>query len=90
MDERGTSGFWAAQVAAWDSRDRKEHFDLVRLRESGAPGPPSTVSDASSSTPSCTACLGRTDLGECSRSHAACSAPLGLPSARPRSPIPIS
>ena len=33
MDERGTSGFWAAQVAAWDSRDRKEHFDLVRLRE---------------------------------------------------------
>jgi conjugative relaxase-like TrwC/TraI family protein len=33
MDERGTSGFWAAQVAAWDSRDRKEHFDLLRLRE---------------------------------------------------------
>ena len=33
MDERGTSGFWAAQVAAWDSRDRKEHVDLVRLRE---------------------------------------------------------
>ena len=33
MDERGTSGFWAAQVAALDTRDRKEHVDLVRLRE---------------------------------------------------------
>ena len=33
MDERGTSGFWAAQVAALDTRDRKEHVDLARLRE---------------------------------------------------------
>ena len=33
MDERGTTGFWAAQVAALDTRDRKEHVDLVRLRE---------------------------------------------------------
>ncbi len=33
MDERGTSGFWAAQVAALDTRDRKEHIDLGRLRE---------------------------------------------------------
>src|SRR5205085_9204916 len=33
MDEHGTSGFWAAQVAALDTRDRKEHADLVRLRE---------------------------------------------------------
>ena len=33
MDERGTSGFWAAQVAALDTRDRKEHADLARLRE---------------------------------------------------------
>ena len=32
MDERGTSGFWAAQIAALDTRDRKEHVDLVRLR----------------------------------------------------------
>jgi conjugative relaxase-like TrwC/TraI family protein len=33
MDERGTSGYWAAQVAALDTRDRKEHVDLPRLRE---------------------------------------------------------
>src|ERR671931_627469 len=33
MEERGTSGFWAAQVAALDTRDRKEHVDLARLRE---------------------------------------------------------
>jgi conjugative relaxase-like TrwC/TraI family protein len=33
MDERATSGFWAAQVAALDTRDRKEHIDLARLRE---------------------------------------------------------
>jgi conjugative relaxase-like TrwC/TraI family protein len=33
MDEHGTSGFWAAQVAALDSRDRKEHVDLAQLRE---------------------------------------------------------
>lgn len=33
MDEHGTSGFWAAQVAAYDTRDRKEHVDLLRLRE---------------------------------------------------------
>src|SRR5919109_677388 len=33
MDERGTSGFWAAQVAALDTRDRKEHVDLAALRE---------------------------------------------------------
>jgi conjugative relaxase-like TrwC/TraI family protein len=33
MDQRGTSGFWAAQVAALDTRDRKEHVDLIRLRE---------------------------------------------------------
>ena len=33
MDERGTSGFWAAQVAALDTRDRKEHADLALLRE---------------------------------------------------------
>jgi conjugative relaxase-like TrwC/TraI family protein len=32
MDEHGTSGFWAAQVAALDTRDRKEHVDLARLR----------------------------------------------------------
>ena len=33
MDKRDTSGFWAAQVAAWDTRDRKEHVDLSQLRE---------------------------------------------------------
>src|SRR5919109_5274258 len=33
MDEQGTSGFWAAQVAALDTRDRKEHVDLARLRD---------------------------------------------------------
>jgi conjugative relaxase-like TrwC/TraI family protein len=33
MDEQGTSGFWAAQVAALDTRDRKEHLDLAQLRE---------------------------------------------------------
>src|SRR5919204_4817966 len=33
MDERATSGFWAAQVAALDTRDRKEHVDLARLGE---------------------------------------------------------
>jgi conjugative relaxase-like TrwC/TraI family protein len=33
MDEHATSGFWAAQVAALDTRDRKEHLDLVQLRE---------------------------------------------------------
>jgi conjugative relaxase-like TrwC/TraI family protein len=33
MEERSTSGFWAAQVAALDTRDRKEHIDLARLRE---------------------------------------------------------
>lgn len=33
MEERGTSGFWAAQVAALDTRDRKEHVDLGQLRE---------------------------------------------------------
>ncbi|MGH3631929.1 MAG: MobF family relaxase, partial [Sciscionella sp.] len=33
MEERGTHGFWAAQVAALDTRDRKEHVDLARLRE---------------------------------------------------------
>lgn len=33
MDEHGTSGFWAAQVAAYDTRDRKEHVDLLQLRE---------------------------------------------------------
>jgi len=33
MDDRGTTGFWASQVAALDTRDRKEHVDLVRLRE---------------------------------------------------------
>jgi conjugative relaxase-like TrwC/TraI family protein len=33
MDDRDTSGFWAAQVAAWDTRDRKEHVDLTQLRE---------------------------------------------------------
>lgn len=32
MEERSTSGFWAAQVAALDTRDRKEHVDLARLR----------------------------------------------------------
>ena len=29
----GTSGFYAAQVAALETRDRKEHVDLVALRE---------------------------------------------------------
>ena len=33
MDERDTTGFWAAQVAALDTRDRKEHLDLAQLRE---------------------------------------------------------
>src|ERR671931_2395990 len=33
MDEQGTSGFWAAQVAALETRDRKEHVDLARLRD---------------------------------------------------------
>jgi conjugative relaxase-like TrwC/TraI family protein len=33
MDDHGTSGFWAAQVAALDTRDRKEHVDLATLRE---------------------------------------------------------
>jgi conjugative relaxase-like TrwC/TraI family protein len=33
MQERGTSGYWAAQVAALDTRDRKAHVDLARLRE---------------------------------------------------------
>lgn len=33
MEERGTSGFWAAQIAALDTRDRKEHVDLGQLRE---------------------------------------------------------
>jgi conjugative relaxase-like TrwC/TraI family protein len=33
MDERDTSGFWAAQVAALDTRNHKEHVDLDRLRE---------------------------------------------------------
>jgi conjugative relaxase-like TrwC/TraI family protein len=33
MDERETSGFWAAQIAALDTRDRKEHVDLGQLRE---------------------------------------------------------
>src|SRR3954453_21542715 len=33
MDEHGTSGFWAAQVAALDTRDRKEHVDLAQLRD---------------------------------------------------------
>ena len=33
MEERGTSGFWAAQIAALDTRDRKEHVDLAQLRE---------------------------------------------------------
>jgi conjugative relaxase-like TrwC/TraI family protein len=33
MDKRDTSGFWAAQVAAWDTRDRKEDVDLAKLRE---------------------------------------------------------
>ncbi len=33
MDEQGTSGFWAAQVAALDTRDRKEHLDLAQLRD---------------------------------------------------------
>jgi conjugative relaxase-like TrwC/TraI family protein len=33
MDEHATSGFWAAQIAAVDTRDRKEHVDLARLRE---------------------------------------------------------
>src|SRR5215831_13097875 len=28
MDKHATSGFWAAQVAALDTRDRKEHVDL--------------------------------------------------------------
>src|SRR5207248_2269708 len=32
MDEHATSGFWAAQVAALDTRDRKEHVDLAQLR----------------------------------------------------------
>jgi hypothetical protein len=31
--ERATRGFWAAQVAALDTRDRKEHVDLAQLRE---------------------------------------------------------
>src|SRR5215218_4617758 len=33
MDEHATSGFWAAQIAAVDTRDRKEHADLARLRD---------------------------------------------------------
>jgi hypothetical protein len=33
MDGHATSGFWAAQVAALDTRDRKDHVDLARLRE---------------------------------------------------------
>jgi conjugative relaxase-like TrwC/TraI family protein len=33
MDERGATGFWAAKVAALDTRDRKENVDLVELRE---------------------------------------------------------
>src|SRR5262249_55867754 len=33
LGERGTSGYWAAQVAALDTRDRKEPVDLARLRE---------------------------------------------------------
>jgi conjugative relaxase-like TrwC/TraI family protein len=33
MKEHATSGFWAAQVAALHTRDRKDHVDLARLRE---------------------------------------------------------
>ena len=33
MDEYDTTGFWAAELAARDTRARKEHLDLVRLRE---------------------------------------------------------
>ncbi len=33
MDAHATSGFWAAQIAALDTRDRKEHVDLAQLRE---------------------------------------------------------
>src|SRR5436190_12997885 len=33
MEEHGTSGFWAAEVAAHATRDRKEDVDLARLRE---------------------------------------------------------
>src|SRR5213596_1275654 len=29
MDEHATSGFWASKVAALDTRDRKEHIDLI-------------------------------------------------------------
>ena len=33
VSDPDTSGFWAAQVAALDTRDRKEDVDLTRLRE---------------------------------------------------------
>ncbi|HZT54501.1 MAG TPA: MobF family relaxase, partial [Gaiellaceae bacterium] len=33
LGERGAAGFYAAQVAALDTRERKEHVDLARLRE---------------------------------------------------------
>ena len=33
MAAHGTSGFYAAQVAAVETRERKEHVDLARLRE---------------------------------------------------------
>ncbi len=33
LERQGTSGFYAAKVAAVETRDRKERFDLPRLRE---------------------------------------------------------
>src|SRR5215217_7012179 len=58
MREQATSGFYAAQVAAVDTREKKEHVDLVALREdwrarageqvgeTPAPGRPSHFSTA--------------------------------------------
>ena len=45
MADRGTAGFYAATVAQVETRERKQALDLPRLRETGAPAPPSTASD---------------------------------------------
>ena len=49
LESQGTCGFYAAKVAALETRDRKEPLDLPRLRGSGGHARPSTRSAAASS-----------------------------------------
>lgn len=87
MAEQGTSGFYAAQVAAVASRERKEELDLPRLRKEWAARAAEQGWDAGSSTASSTALpTASRPRPSSSPTPSACSAPRGSPRSEAPSP----